>query len=57
MLFKIIVFFLLGMAVLAMFGRLRLPGGGRVTGLAVPKKCKHCGRYNMGSGPCPCGKG
>lgn len=46
------------MLVLAMFGRLRLPGIGKGrTGLSKPKKCPHCGRYKLGKGPCPCRKG
>lgn len=50
---KIVSLFLIGMVVLAMFGRLRLPGVGRLTS----KKCPKCGRYRIGSGPCDCGKG
>lgn len=53
MLVKIVTLFLLGMAVLAMFGRLRFPGQKRLT----EAKCKHCGRYRIGKGPCHCEKG
>lgn len=53
MIIKIVSLFLIGMVVLAMFGRLRLPGVGRLTS----KKCPKCGRYRIGSGPCDCGKG
>lgn len=53
MIVKIVAFFLLFMAILAMFGRLRFPK------LQVRRKarCKACGRFRIGSGPCPCGKG
>ena len=51
MIFKVVTLFLVVMAVLAMFGRLRLPG----TPLAA--KCRRCGAPRAGRGPCPCGKG
>jgi len=58
---KIVTLFLIGIGVLAMFGRLRLPGGARRLGdrekPAKPKTCPHCGAYRIGKGPCPCGKG
>jgi len=62
MLVKIVTFFLIGMAVLAMFGRLRFPAirnrlGRRRDLPAKPGKCPACGAYKVGSGPCPCGKG
>jgi hypothetical protein len=50
MLVKIIVLFLVIMAVLAMFGRLRLPGLRR----SDPRKCGQCGRFLIGKGPCEC---
>jgi hypothetical protein len=53
MIVKIVVLFLVGMAVLAMFGRLRLPRIGR----RDTKKCGRCGRFLIGKGPCECGKG
>ena len=53
MLVKIVVLFLVGMAVLAMFGRLRLPRIGRKD----PRKCARCGRFLIGKGPCDCIKG
>ncbi|RYH07298.1 hypothetical protein [Tropicimonas sp. IMCC6043] len=62
MLVKIVTFFLIGIAVLAMFGRLRWPGGARRLArrdgekLDKPKRCKHCGNYIIGKGPCPCRK-
>lgn len=59
-LIKIASLFLIGMAVLALFGRLRWPMAGRKQADAKPKKpgkCPACGRFRIGSGPCPCGKG
>lgn len=50
MIFKIISLFLVFMAVLAMFGRLRMPG------VPKPRKCPKCGRYRIGAGPCDCEK-
>ena len=50
---KIVLFFLIGIAVLAMFGRLRFPGQDKL----ATRKCKSCGRFRIGKGPCPCGKG
>ncbi|MEY3003665.1 MAG: hypothetical protein RLZZ491_841 [Pseudomonadota bacterium] len=51
---KLITLFLVFMAVLAMFGRLRWPGkGGKGGGgLPKPKLCPACGRYNLRGGPC-----
>ena len=54
MLVKIVTFFLIGMVVLAMIGRLRVPGIGKVT-LQKPKRCKACKRFLFNSDPCPCG--
>ncbi len=51
--FKIITFFLIGMAVLAMFGKLRLPGQKKLQS----RRCPQCGRFKIGKGPCPCRKG
>jgi len=50
---KIISLFLIGMVVLAMFGRLRLPGSNRL----ASAKCPKCGRFRIGKGPCSCGHG
>jgi hypothetical protein len=50
---KIVTLFLAFMAVLAMFGRLRLPGTKRGKDLPKPRLCKTCGRYNLRGGPCP----
>ncbi|GHD99022.1 short-chain dehydrogenase [Defluviimonas sp. 20V17] len=50
---KFVSFFLIAMLVLAMFGRLRVPGTkGRK--LSKPGKCPHCGRYRIGPGKCQC---
>ena len=49
---KIVTLFLVGMIVLAMFGRLRFPGQKKLQSM----KCPGCGRYRIGSGPCSCGK-
>ncbi len=52
MIFKIISLFLVGMAVLAMFGKFRFPGQRRLNAA----KCPRCGRFKIGKGPCPCEK-
>ncbi|MBD3676812.1 MAG: hypothetical protein HUJ27_00230 [Rhodobacteraceae bacterium] len=49
---KIVSLFLIGMLVLAMFGRLRFPGQSKL----ASRKCPNCGRYRLGKGPCDCGK-
>jgi hypothetical protein len=55
MLVKIITFFLIFMAVLALFGRLRLPRPRRKDDLPPkPRKCPDCGAYLIGKGPCRC---
>jgi hypothetical protein len=50
MLVKIVTFFLIGIAALAMFGRLKFPGQTRLKNI----KCPKCGRYSIGKGPCSC---
>ncbi|WP_425099932.1 hypothetical protein [Tropicibacter sp. S64] len=50
MLVKAVSLFLIFIAVLAMFGKLRLPGQKRIADVRCPK----CGRYRIGKGPCPC---
>lgn len=52
MLIKIITLFLIFMAVLAMFGRLRFPGQNMINAA----KCPTCGRPKIGRGRCPCAK-
>lgn len=49
---KIVTLFLIFIAVLAMFGKLRLGNLRR----AVTGKCKTCGRYRIGKGPCDCSR-
>ncbi|OSQ52496.1 hypothetical protein [Marivita geojedonensis] len=50
MIAKIVLLFLAFMAVLAMFGKLQVPGVKRLS----DAKCPKCGRYRIGKGPCPC---
>ena len=50
---KIVSLFLIGMLVLAMFGRLRFPGQKQLQSM----KCDGCGKYRIGKGPCSCGRG
>jgi hypothetical protein len=47
---KIVLLFLIGMAVLAMFGKLSLPGKKQLDA----RRCPKCGRFKIGKGPCPC---
>ncbi len=53
MIVKAVTIFLVFIAVLAMFGRLRFPGQKRLEAM----KCRRCGRYRIGKGPCDCGQG
>lgn len=53
MLIKGVTLFLVGMIVLAMFGKLRFPGKARL----ASAKCPACGRFRIGKGACPCGAG
>ena len=50
---KVVTLFLIGMLVLAMFGRLRLPGRDRLRAA----RCPQCGRFRIGRAPCDCGRG
>ncbi|WP_299783848.1 hypothetical protein [uncultured Marivita sp.] len=50
MILKIVFLFLIFMGVLAMFGKLRIPGAKRL----ASAKCRKCGRYRIGKGLCPC---
>ncbi|PRX33890.1 hypothetical protein SAMN05216257_104188 [Meinhardsimonia xiamenensis] len=52
MLIKAVSLFLVFIAVLAIFGKLRVPGVGRI----ASRKCDRCGRYRIGKGPCDCGR-
>lgn len=49
MIFKIVSLFLIGMGLLAMFGKLTLPGAKRL----ADAKCKSCGKFTFGK-PCDC---
>ena len=55
---KVVSLFLIGMVVLAMFGRLRLPKNWKIgrnrdnTPLPKPNTCPQCGRMNLRGGPC-----
>ncbi len=53
MIIKIVSIFLIGMGVLAMFGKLRFPGQKRL----AAAQCQSCGKYRIGKGPCSCTKG
>ncbi len=53
MLSKVVVLFLVFIAVLGMFGKLRFPGARKLDS----KRCPKCGRLRIGRGPCDCGKG
>lgn len=61
MLFKIILVFLLAMALVGMIGKVLFPGKlDRLTQLRrkqiKPPVCSRCGRYIVGSKGCDCGK-
>lgn len=49
---KVVILFLVGMGVMAMFGKLRFPGQQKLANA----KCPKCGRFRIGKGPCPCQK-
>jgi hypothetical protein len=56
---KVVTFFLIGILILAMFGKLRLPklpNPLRKRGVETAVKCKKCGAYIVGKGPCACEK-
>jgi hypothetical protein len=50
---KIVLLFLAFIAVLGIFGKLRVPGAKQI----ADRRCRGCGRFRIGKGPCPCGKG
>jgi hypothetical protein len=52
-LFKVVVLFLVVIAGLAMFGKLRLPGQKHIDS----KRCPSCGRFKIGRGKCACKNG
>lgn len=49
---KIVILFLVAMGVMAMFGKLKVPGQKTL----ASRKCRACGRFRIGKGPCPCGR-
>ncbi|WP_138465078.1 hypothetical protein [Poseidonocella sp. HB161398] len=55
---KIVTFFLIGIAILAIFGKLRLPRLPRPRNpnakLRAPRRCPRCGGFIVGRGPCNC---
>jgi hypothetical protein len=51
---KIVTIFLIGMAVLALFGRARLSGLGRAL---LSRRCPRCGRRVAAQGGCKCDRG
>lgn len=53
MIAKIVVLFLVGMGVLAMFGKLTVPGAKKL----ASRRCAKCGKFRIGRGACDCGKG
>ena len=54
MIIKIVTLFLIFIALLAMFGKLRLLLPKRAK--LAQGKCASCGAPRVGKGPCPCGK-
>jgi hypothetical protein len=55
MLVRAVLLFLIVIAALAFFGRLRLPGPRKPQGRLNARKCPKCGTYRIGKGPCSCG--
>lgn len=56
----IVLLFLVVMAVMSIFARIRtgLPGQRRGKGLSkANQKCPKCGAYRIGKGKCACGRG
>jgi hypothetical protein len=47
---KIVLLFLVGMGVLAMFGKFTFPGKKQLDA----RRCDQCGRFKIGKGSCPC---
>lgn len=52
MIIKAALFLLVAVSILAIIGRVRLPGMRR-----DGRFCPNCGRPKIGRGPCDCGKG
>ena len=49
---KVIILFLIFISVMAMFGKYKFPGQQKLQSM----KCRKCGRYRIGEGPCSCNK-
>jgi len=59
MVIKAVSLFLIAILALAMFGRLKTPKLRNPIGkpkVAAARKCKKCGSYVVGDGPCACKK-
>lgn len=59
MMSKAVIFFLIFIMVLGIFGRLRLPkvkNPFKRKSVKATEKCEKCGRYNMAGETCSCGK-
>ena len=54
---KAVTLFLIVMVALALFGKLRVPGAKDAQKRLASVRCRDCGRFRIGRGPCPCGKG
>lgn len=58
MIVRVVFLFLIAILVLAMFGRLRTPKIGRrkdkANKVGNARKCRKCGSYILGDGPCAC---
>jgi hypothetical protein len=52
MLVKVVLLFLLAMALMAMVANLLFPG--RLKKRFLPGRCAKCGRPKIGTGPCSC---
>lgn len=54
---KAVTFFLIGIVILGIFGKLRmpkLPGRRKGPAIAKARKCPKCNNFILGDGPCPC---
>jgi len=59
MVVRVVLLFLIGILVLAMFGRLKTPKigvRGKRSKILKSRKCPKCGSYILGEGPCACEK-
>lgn len=53
MIIKVVSIFLIAMIVLAMFGKLRFPGQGKINA----RRCQKCKKFLIGTSECKCKKG